>query len=259
MAVKIFCCYAREDEALLNKLKTHLRTLQRQGVIDVWHDRDISAGTEWEREISEHLNSAQIILLLVSPDFLNSDYCYGIEMKHALERHERGEALVIPIILRPVLWENAPFSKLQALPRGAKHVVTGSLYTIDHAFVDVVEGIRQAIKRMTAQSETPVPISDSKQPEKAALELKPRSDTAIIKPRSGLLKSRATLSIGFVVLSGASGKFRPLLATVQCRVSGEADVAGVDPTHRDVCAHSSRPSLIVPPPQSLSRSRSVAL
>src|SRR2546429_9932386 len=101
MSVSIFFCYAHEDEALLNKLKTHLRPLQRQGLIDVWHDRDISAGTEWEREISQHLNSAQVILLLVSPDFMFSEYCYGIEMKRAMERHEHGEARVIPIICLP--------------------------------------------------------------------------------------------------------------------------------------------------------------
>src|SRR5437667_11605644 len=99
MAVSIFFCYAHEDEALLKKLKTYLSPLQRQGLIDVWYDRDISAGTEWEQEISHHLNAAQIILLLVSPDFLASDYCYGIETKRALERHQAGEVRVIRIIL----------------------------------------------------------------------------------------------------------------------------------------------------------------
>src|SRR6266567_2024682 len=99
MPVTIFCCYAHEDEALLNQLKRHLIPLQRQGLIDIWYDRDISAGTEWEQEIKEHLNSAQIILLLVSPDFMASDYCYGVEMRRALERHEQKEVRVIPVIL----------------------------------------------------------------------------------------------------------------------------------------------------------------
>src|SRR5947209_5495475 len=100
MPVKIFCCYAHEDEAYLNKLKTQLSPLRRQGLIDVWHDRDIKAGASWESEIDQHLNAAQIILLLVSPDFINSDYCFGIEMKRALERRKLGEATVIPVILR---------------------------------------------------------------------------------------------------------------------------------------------------------------
>jgi len=152
MAVNIFCCYAHEDEALLKKLKTHLRPLQREGLIELWDDRDISAGAEWEHEIREHLDAAQIILLLVSPDFMNSDYCYSVEMKHALERHERGEARVIPIILRPVLWEEAPFSKLKALPDKAEHVVTASLYTVDHSLLDVTKGIRKVIEAFVAKS-----------------------------------------------------------------------------------------------------------
>src|SRR5947209_3432439 len=99
MPIKIFICYAHEDELLLNKLKAHLSTLQRHGFIELWHDRDISAGTEWESEITGQLNTAQIILLLVSPSFMESDYCYSTEMKRAMERHGRGETRVIPIIL----------------------------------------------------------------------------------------------------------------------------------------------------------------
>src|SRR5205085_8456359 len=118
----IFFCYAHEDEAFLKKLKKHLRPLQRQGLIDVWHDGDISAGTEWEHEISQQLNSAQIILLLVSPDFMDSDYCYSVELERAMERHERREAYVIPVILRHVLWQWSPLRKLQALPTDAKPV-----------------------------------------------------------------------------------------------------------------------------------------
>src|SRR5947207_3811014 len=112
MPVKIFFCYAHEDESLLNKLKTQLSPLQRQGLINVWHDRDIRAGTEWEQEISKHLNEAEIILLLASPDFMDSDYCYGIEMQRALERQRHGVARVIPVILRHVYWQGV-LGKLQ--------------------------------------------------------------------------------------------------------------------------------------------------
>src|SRR6266571_8973738 len=104
-AIEIFFCYAREDEPLRIGLEKQLKVLRRQGLLNVWHDRQISPGTEWEREIDTHLNTAHIILLLVSPDFMDSDYCYGIEMKKAMERHERGEARVIPVILRPVYWQ----------------------------------------------------------------------------------------------------------------------------------------------------------
>jgi hypothetical protein len=117
MAVKVFLSYAHDDEHLKIALEKHLSLLQRQGLIKIWYDRDISAGKEWEKEIDTNLNKAQIILLLVSPDFVASDYCYSIEMHRAMKLHERGEALVIPVILRPTDWEYTPFSKLQVLPK----------------------------------------------------------------------------------------------------------------------------------------------
>lgn len=144
MPIKIFCCYAREDEPLLNRLKAHLNPLQRQGLIDVWHDRDIRAGMEWTREIDTRLNTAQIILLLVSPDFISSDYCYCIEMKRAIERHTRYEACVIPIILRPVYWQGTPFEKLQALPKDAKPVTDWR--NREKALFNVAEGIRKVVE-----------------------------------------------------------------------------------------------------------------
>jgi hypothetical protein len=99
--VKLFYSYAHKDEELRQKLETHLSLMRRSGQIAGWHDRDIDAGKEWKESIDENLDSAQIILLLVSADFLASDYCYDIEMKRAMERHELREACVVPIILRP--------------------------------------------------------------------------------------------------------------------------------------------------------------
>jgi len=145
MPVEIFICYARKDQLLLNELKAHLIPLQRQGRIMIWADTDIGAGTEWEKEIKKHLDTSDMILLLVSSDFMNSDYCYGIEMKRALERHERNEARVIPIILRPVHWQEAPFGKLQALPTDAKPVTDPFWHNLDIAFYDVTEGIRVVV------------------------------------------------------------------------------------------------------------------
>lgn len=148
MAVKILFCYAREDETLLNKLKTHLKPLQRQGLIEVWHDRDISAGSNWEREISTQLNKADLILLLLSPDFMDSDYCYGVEMKRAIERHERGETVVIPIILRHVYWQVESLGKLQALPIDAKPIIDRYWNSLDEAFFNVTEGIYKAARKL---------------------------------------------------------------------------------------------------------------
>jgi len=146
--VKIFFCYAREDEALLNKLKAHLKPLQRQKLIDFWHDRDISAGTEWEKAIKEQLNTAQIILLLVSPDFMDSEYCYSIEMKRALERREQGEVEVIPIILRHVYWQGEPLGKLQALPADGMPVTDSHWHTLDVAFSSVTLEIKKVAEML---------------------------------------------------------------------------------------------------------------
>src|SRR5947209_251350 len=106
----------------LHYLTAALGTLKRQGFFSIWYDREISAGMEWEQEKDKHLNTAQIILLLVSSAYLDSDYCYSLEMQRALERHAQGESLVIPIILRPVYWQDTPFGSLQALPSDAKPV-----------------------------------------------------------------------------------------------------------------------------------------
>src|SRR6266516_5279113 len=133
-SIEIFFCCAREDEVLRQGLEKQLRALRRQGIIDLWHDRQIIPCTEWEHEIDQHLKTARIILLLISPDFMDSDYCYGIEMKQAMERHERGESRVIPIILRPVYWQKAPFGKLQALPTDAVPVTSSRWHTQDEAF-----------------------------------------------------------------------------------------------------------------------------
>jgi hypothetical protein len=151
MPVEIFCCYARRDQSLLNELKAHLMPLQRQGYIKIWADTDIGAGIEWEKEIEKHLNSAQIILLLVSPDFINSDYCYGKEMKRAIERHELGEARVIPVILRHVYWQGV-LGKLQALPTDGKPIGDADKYTQDKAFLKVAEGIRKVVEELPTQS-----------------------------------------------------------------------------------------------------------
>src|SRR6266550_9148932 len=144
--LKLFYCYAHEDKALRDELDNHLSLLKRQQQITSWYDREILPGVNWEKVIDTQLNSAHIILLLVSASFLASDYCYGIEMKQALERHIAGIARVIPIILRRVDWEDAPFSELQVLPTDAKPVTQWQ--DRDEAFWDITQGIRKSIKEL---------------------------------------------------------------------------------------------------------------
>src|SRR5438128_1377433 len=99
--IEVFFSYSHKDEELRDEMANHLSILKRQGVITDWHDRRITAGDEWAGQIDEHLNSAHLILLLISADFIASDYCYDLELTRAMERHEAREACVIPVILRP--------------------------------------------------------------------------------------------------------------------------------------------------------------
>lgn len=145
MGVEIFFSYSHKDEALRDDLAKHLSILQRRGVIDAWYSRNIEAGVEWAADIDKQLNQSEIILLLVSSDFLASDYCYDVEVKRAMERHEAGDARVIPVIVRPVDWQDAPFGKLQALPNGEPITKWADR---DEALLDVVKGIKRTLEEM---------------------------------------------------------------------------------------------------------------
>ena len=144
--IKLFLSYSHKDEDLREQLVAHLSVLRREGVIEAWHDRDIEIGTEWKTSISSHLEEAQIILLLVSADFLASDYCYEKELRRAMERHEAGEATVVPIILRPCDWSSAPFSKLQGMPTEMQPVTVAP--NRDHAFCNIAISIRKLTDRI---------------------------------------------------------------------------------------------------------------
>jgi len=143
MAIEVFISYAHEDRGFVEELEKHLGILKRQQIISSWYDGNIVPGSEWESQIMQHLNHAQIILLLISVDFINSDFCYSTEMTQAIARHDAGNACVIPILLRPTDWKGAPFDKLEMLPTDAKAVTRW--LTHDDAFEDIVQGIRRAI------------------------------------------------------------------------------------------------------------------
>jgi hypothetical protein len=145
-SIEVFYSYAREDETLRERLEKHLNILKRQGLINDWHDRKISPGTEWECQIDTHMETAHIILLLISPNFIASDYCWDKELRCAMKRHESGEAVVIPIILSKTDWQGAPFEKLQALPQDAKPVACWE--NQDAAFADIAEGIRMVAEQL---------------------------------------------------------------------------------------------------------------
>ncbi|NET39396.1 MAG: TIR domain-containing protein, partial [Cyanothece sp. SIO1E1] len=143
-ALRLFYSYAHKDESLRDELEVHLKLLQRQGLIQTWHDRSIIAGEEWAKAIDDNMNRADIILLLVSANFVASDYCYDIELQQAMERHHHGEAQVIPVILKPADWSGTPFSKLQALPTDAKAVTQWG--DRDAAWLNVETGIKRTLE-----------------------------------------------------------------------------------------------------------------
>ncbi len=114
--IEVFVSYSHRDDPIHEELKVHLAQLTRTRVIRTWHDREIGAGETWGDAIDAHLEAARIFVLLVSPDFLASDYCYDQEMKRALARHRAGRAVVIPVIVRDCLWTRTPLARLQVLP-----------------------------------------------------------------------------------------------------------------------------------------------
>ena len=144
--ISLFYSYSHVDEALRDELEKHLKLLQRQHVIDTWHDRKIISGTEWDKVINKNLDTADIILLLISSDFLASDYCWDIEIQRAMQRHEEKSAVVIPVLLRPCDTSNADFMKLQGLPKNFKPVITWT--NLDEAFTDIAKGIRAAAEEI---------------------------------------------------------------------------------------------------------------
>lgn len=145
-SLKIFIAYSHNDDEIKNELIKHLRPLEHLNMVETWHDRQIKPGEEFSTIISKNIDTSDIIILLISIDFINSDYCYGIELKRAMERHAEGEAKVIPIIARQCLWHHAPFGSLQALPEDGKAIATW--LDRDSALTTVAESIYNMAKQL---------------------------------------------------------------------------------------------------------------
>ncbi|EPJ48524.1 MAG: TIR protein [Osedax symbiont Rs1] len=179
---KVVFSYSHTDEPLRNELEKHLSPLKRMGQIETWHDRRIDPGSEFESAIDLYFAEANIILLLVSPDFIASDYCYDIELKNALERHDRGDAIVIPVILRPCAWHNLPFGKLLAATTDGKPIV--KFTHIDDGFVEVVKAVEKALDKVNGTSP---PVIQKTPSISVAVETQ---QPATLNPRSGNLSIR---------------------------------------------------------------------
>ncbi len=145
--LRIFISYTHRDERLRDELEKHLASLKRSKAVETWHDRKLDPGLPIDAEITHELETSDIILLLISPDFLTSDYCYCREMEIAIRRHNEGRARLIPIILRPTDWHDTPMGHLLALPKDGKPVINWRRR--DDALLDVAKGIRRAVEKMT--------------------------------------------------------------------------------------------------------------
>ncbi len=117
--IKVFISYAHEDREYMETLSRHLAALSQEGLISAWDDREIRPGDEWESSILQKLDDADLIILLVSHYFLASKYCYTIELKQAIARHQQGTACVTPIAVRRCMWRGTPMARLQGRPRMA--------------------------------------------------------------------------------------------------------------------------------------------
>jgi len=148
--LKIMFCYSHRNKIQRRQVETHLALLKRQGLIEIWYDRKITAGTEWNGLIDNHLNTSDITLLLISADFLESDYCCDVEMKRAIERHKSGEARVIPVILRKCQWKDTLLKDLQALPSDGLPVDQWT--RSNDAYDNIASGIRNVIAELKTRS-----------------------------------------------------------------------------------------------------------
>jgi serine protease AprX len=148
--VRVMYSYSHKDETYKQELHTYLAPQRREGLIEVWQDRQILPGSEFDKDIAQALEESDIIILLVSANFIESEYCWSKEMTRAVQRHDEGKARVVPVIVKPADWKNAPFGKLNALPKDGQPVTTSK--NPDEAWVNVAEGIRRLVTAIRSRT-----------------------------------------------------------------------------------------------------------
>ncbi len=199
---KVVFSYSHVDEQLRNELEKHLSPLKRMGQIETWHDRRINPGDAFDDEISQNFAEANIVLLLVSPDFIASNYCYDVEMTNALQRNESGDAIVIPVILRPCAWHSLPFGKLLAATIDGKPIV--KFTHIDDGFVEVVSAVSKALDKVNLVSSStalassmPARVVDSNPVMNSPYSQGPRSSNLAIRKEFTDRDKDVAIRVGF--------------------------------------------------------------
>jgi len=205
----LFYSYAHEDEDLRKELEKHLASLRREGLLSEWHDRKIKAGKDWANAIDDNLDRANIVLLLVSPDFMASDYCFDVEAARALQRQEMGVCRVVPVVLRTTDWEGGPFAKLQALPTGAKPVVEWD--DRDAAFVDIADGLRAVCRELIESPGNPAnPYTIAKVGDWVELEstiaIKQTGQQVVMRMRNELIEKSDTSAVLEITMDSPQGR-----------------------------------------------------
>lgn len=192
MAARVFFSYSHDDEQHRNQIEKHLALLRRQGLIETWHDRHIPAGGELDDNIDQQINTADIILLLVSASFIASSYCYSREMTRALERHAVGDVRVVPIIVRDCDWHSAPFGMLKAVPTDGKPIVSWTNF--DAAYTDVAKEIRRLVDSASGSGGTVAAKPEALQTHSAPFPPASVDSGTLPTPRSGNLRVRREFS-----------------------------------------------------------------
>jgi formylglycine-generating enzyme required for sulfatase activity len=157
--IKTFICYAHEDRTTVEAVIKHLRVLERKNILEIWNDGQILAGQDWDKSIKIRLETAQLILLFVSVDFIDSDYIEKTELKTALARHQKGEVTLIPIVVRDCEWEDYfDIGRFQALPKGGKPIISSDRNPIfvDEVYKEITSGIKVAIQHLLEKVDKPI-------------------------------------------------------------------------------------------------------
>ncbi len=231
MSINVFISYSPADAAACRTLETHLAALERSRLIRTWIAHQIGPGQQWRAAVDKHLDEAHLILLLISPDFLASDYCYDIEMKRALERHRAGVARVVPIIVRHVDWRGTPVDGLVMLPENARPVSSTGWGTIDKAWTNVAIGLRGVVEEMMGGAPShasPPGRSFVEARESYAKAPPPQPASAYVAPSSARLPTRSRPAMAGPLSSQRSTRVQrgpsrlPWLAALVVAVAGGA-------------------------------------
>ncbi|MGH3449661.1 MAG: TIR domain-containing protein [Haloechinothrix sp.] len=150
--LKLFLSYAHEDRDLVTELRKHLAPLRHEQIVADWYDREVMAGQDWDREIRAQLESSDLVIVVVSADFVASDYAYGRELALALRLHDQGRLRLLPVIGRNCKWQNLPLARLQVLPEGA--VPISSWDQRDDALVSVVVGVERVAREILSSGDS---------------------------------------------------------------------------------------------------------